>query len=85
MVIVLEVGSLLPNELLRLDIVVESPSGSDEALQPVDIRVSDNEDDLVRRACVTPVASFTANEPGKHTLRAESGGLLFASYSIDVR
>ena len=85
MVIVLEVGSLLPNELLRLDIVVESPSGSDEALQPVDIRVSYNEDDLVRRACVTPVASFTANEPGKHTLRAESGGLLFASYSIDVR
>src|SRR4029077_14708917 len=48
MVIVLEVGSLLPNELLRLDIVAEPPSGSDEALQPVDIRVSDDGNDLVR-------------------------------------
>jgi hypothetical protein len=85
MVIVLEVGSLLPNELLRLDIVAESPSGSDETLQPVDIRVSDDENDLVRRACVTQVASFAADEPGKYILRAESEGLVLASYSIEVR
>ena len=85
MVIVLEVGSLLPNELLRLDIVAESPSGSDEALQPVDIRASDDGNDLVRRACVTQVASFAADEPGKYILRAESEGLVLASYSIEVR
>jgi hypothetical protein len=85
MVIVLEAGGLLPNELLRLDIVAESPSGSDEVLQPVDIRVSDDGHDLVRRACVTPVASFAAGEPGKYILRAESEGLVLASYSIEVR
>ena len=84
-VIVLEVGSLLPNELLRLDIIAESPSGSDEALQPVDIRVSDDENDLVRRACVTQVSSFAADKPGKYILRAESEGLVLASYSIEVR
>lgn len=49
MVIVLEVGSLLLNELVRLDIVAESPSGTDEVLGPVDIRVSYDENDLVRR------------------------------------
>jgi hypothetical protein len=85
MVIVLEVGSLLPNELLRLEIVAESPSGSDETLQPVDIRVSDDANDLVRRACATQIASFTADEPGKYTLRAESEGVVLASYSIEVR
>jgi hypothetical protein len=85
MVIVLEVGSLLLNELVRLDIVAESPSGTDEVLGPVDIRVSYDENDLVRRACVTPVASFAVGEPGKYILRAESEGLVLASYSIEVR
>jgi hypothetical protein len=84
-VIVLEVGSLLPNELLRLNIVTESPSGSDETLQPVDIRVSDDGNDLVRRACVTWVASFAADEPGKYVLRAETEGLVLGSYPIEVR
>ena len=85
MVIVLEVESLLPNELLRLNIVAESPSGSDEALQPVDIQVSGDGNDLVRRTCVTQGVSFAADEPGKYILRAESEGLVLASYSIEVR
>ncbi|MFD3810378.1 hypothetical protein [Rhodococcus sp. NPDC058639] len=85
MVIVLEVGSLLPNELLRLDILVELPSGIDEVLRPVDIRVADDKNDIVRRACITSLASFAAGEVGKYTLRAESGGIVLASYSIEVR
>jgi hypothetical protein len=85
MVIVLEVGSLLPNELLRLDIVAESPSGTDEVLQPVDIQVPDNGNDLVRRACARSAVSFAADEPGKYALRAESEGRVLASYSFEVR
>lgn len=84
-VIVLECGTTKPNELLRLDIVTESPSGAEGQPQPVDIRMTHDEHDLVRRACVAPIASFSVTDTGKYTLRVKSEGIVMASCPIEVR
>ncbi|MGY2092840.1 hypothetical protein [Nocardia gipuzkoensis] len=84
-VIVLECGTAQRNELLRLNIVVESPSGVEGPPQPVDVRVTYAEGDLVRRACVVPIASFSVADTGKYILRVESEGIAMASCPIEVR
>lgn len=82
--LVAEFGNLEANTLLRFEVTLTDPSGSEKALGVIDTEVLESTGPLNRR-CFTQTVQLRLDTSGVHTLGLRSDGVPFAQYSFDVK
>lgn len=84
MVVVLELGSIAPETLLRLEIHVADPKGATVKTVLRDIAVPVSED-LVKRFSLTQILEFDLTEWGVWTIKLMSSEIELGAYSFECR